>query len=119
MTPATKLSQSSEIPILVQPNEDVLTDSANEYAPVSINRMNSGSVTLFSRPVTGTKSQMGAGTYASATAKLANTRKVKMAQEAGGRGSLSHDLQDPEYTVGANIWSVIPKMKSVLQTRVS
>ena len=74
---------------------------------------------LFSRPATGTKSQIEAGAYASATAKPANTHKVKTAQAAGGRGFLSHGLQGPRHTVGANIKSVIPDMKSVQQTKVS
>ena len=52
-------------------------------------------MTLFSRPVTGTKSQIEAGTYASATAKPANTCKVKTAQVARGCDSLSHGLQGP------------------------
>ena len=119
MTPATKLSQSYEVPSLGQPKEAVLTDSANEYGPVPINTASSGSVTLFSRAETGTKSKIEAGTYASATGKPDNTRKVNTAQEAGGRGSLSLGLQGPKYTVGANIRSVIPNMKSVLQTKVS
>ena len=38
----------------MQPKEAVLTDSANEYTPVPIHRPSSGSVTLFSRPATGT-----------------------------------------------------------------